>query len=82
MRHKRLETDLREIVIYLDSNNKRVEISGYVVENEKEPDFLYVHRDWRIDENRLVESISLLKRQVIARLVIKSVEYVVLKRAC
>lgn len=67
MRRRKIASDIRETVIYKDSNGYQIETSGYVLENPKEPDFLYIHRNLNIDTGLLVETIAINKKSLVSR---------------
>lgn len=67
VRKRKIATDIRETLVYLDSNDEPVETSGYVVIDPKEPDFIYIHRNWRMSIGSLVETISIHKDRLVSR---------------
>lgn len=67
MRRRKIASDTRETVIYKDSRGYLIEISGYIIENPKEPDFLYINRSLNIDTGLLVETIAINKKSLVSR---------------
>lgn len=67
MRRRKIESDIRETVIYKDERDQLAETNGYIIENPKEPSFLYIHRKLVIETGLLAETIAINKHRLVKR---------------
>lgn len=69
-RSKVKKEDKLEIIIYKDTFGELILVCGVVVEDQREPDFLYINPKIRIVSCRLVDSIAINKKSLVFREVI------------